>query len=99
MRITEVKPEYVQFMPNPDERRPGVIYISEIYRGAGWICPCGCKNWVYIMFGPQNWELIKEQDGKMISITPSIGDYACHAHYYIKNNKIDFQSDSGTWRI
>lgn len=81
-----IRPEFVELAPST--LMPGVLYISERFKTALHLCPCGCGEKVVTPLSPARWQLT--QQGDTVSLHPSIGnwDYACRSHYFIRNNKI-----------
>lgn len=96
MRLTEIKPVFVDAMPPVLEE--GNIYISEKFEVAIHLCACGCgeKTVMPINHKPlrdHGWNLTK--DGDLVTFEPSIGNFigeqpSYHAHYYIRKNKIEW---------
>ena len=90
MRLTEIKPIYVDVIPKEIEE--GILYISKKYRTSSHLCACGCGERCVLPFDPgdDDWKLIENSD--QVSLTPSIGNWngekPYHAHYYITENKI-----------
>ena len=91
-KIFEITPEYVEQMP--EELKHGILYISEKYSLAIHLCACGCGIKSVTRIGSENrgWTIIKS--GNMVTLTPSIGNFSgeepYHAHYHIRNNKIEW---------
>jgi len=90
MKITEIIPRFVEFIPENIEE--GVLYISETYQTAIHKCCCGCGEEVVTPLNPADWQLHKYR-GK-VSITPSIGNwnYPCQSHYWIHKNRIEWST-------
>ena len=86
MRLTSIRPEFVDFIPR--ELEEGIIYISERYRTASHKCACGCGERVVTPLSPVEWQLHREND--VVTLRPSIGNwnYACRSHYWIRKNQI-----------
>ena len=89
MRLTEIKPVYVETIPKKIEE--GVLYISKKYGCTIHLCACGCGEKTVMEIKPEwknGWSLT-EVDGN-VSFSPSIGNwnFPCRSHYYITNNKI-----------
>lgn len=84
--MNAIRPEFVEFAP--PTLSPGVLYISERFKTALHLCPCGCGEKVVTPLSPARWQLIR--DGDIVSLQPSIGnwDYACRSHYFIRRNQI-----------
>lgn len=89
-RLNNIKPEYVHFMPN--ELEEGILYISEHFGLAIHLCACGCKVKSVTPLGQGGWTLTK--NGDKVSLSPSIGNFSgerpYHAHYFIKENRVDW---------
>ena len=86
-RLTELKPEFVEFMPHTKEH--GILYISKRFGLAIHLCACGCGyETVTPIDGLLAWKLT-ENDGK-VTLHPSIGNqnFECRSHYWIRNNRV-----------
>jgi len=85
-RIQELKPDFVEYVP--DGLEPGVLYISMRYATAAHLCCCGCGQEVITPLSPIDWQLMF--DGRVVSLTPSIGNwsYPCRSHYWIDKNRV-----------
>lgn len=92
MRRTRITPEFVEYVPH--ELAESVLYISITYRTSVHRCACGCGNKVVTPISPADWQLFF--DGDMVSLTPSIGNWAfpCRSHYWIKANDVQW---AGRW--
>ena len=44
MRITEIKPEYVDNVPALSGMKEGVLYINKNCKWTLHLCPCGCAR-------------------------------------------------------
>lgn len=91
-RINELKIEYVEYMP--EHKKEGVLYVSHSH--AIHLCACGCKREAVCALKPhwnRGWKLT-ENNG-LVTLRPSIGNFngetPYHAHYFITNNKIEWQ--------
>jgi hypothetical protein len=86
MKISEVEPEFVQFIPA--DLAEGKLYISIVFATTVHLCACGCRNKVVAPLSPAEWQLYF--DGDSVSLTPSIGnwEYPCRSHYWIKASKV-----------
>lgn len=96
-RITTLRHEFVEFIPEPLE--DGVIYISIQYATASHNCCCGCGKKVVTPISPTDWKI--NFDGKTISLYPSIGSWSlpCRSHYWIAENKIEWAEQWSDKRI
>ena len=88
MRLKEIRPEFVEFIPRQLE--DGVLYISERYQTASHKCACGCEEKVVTPLSSAEWQL--SRSGSTVSLYPSIGNwnYSCRSHYWIRNNRIQW---------
>lgn len=86
MKIKNLKPEYVEHLP--DQLAEGVLYICEDFELTAHKCCCGCGEDVITKLGHAKWELIKNQN--TVSLYPSIGNwnYKCQSHYWIRKNRV-----------
>lgn len=86
MRVTNIRPSFVQFIP--DHLEEGVLYISERFRTCSHKCCCGCGEEVVTPLSPAEWRISRE--GELMSLWPSIGNwnYACRSHYFIQRNQV-----------
>lgn len=93
IKKVEIKPAYVNYMPEYNEMEQGVVYISMAYKTSGHLCLCGCGE---LTITPLNddygWRLSISHNESKISLTPSIGNYnfACKSHYILTNNVANF---------
>ncbi|MPZ47049.1 MAG: hypothetical protein GEV05_27530 [Betaproteobacteria bacterium] len=86
MKIKQIRPEYVEFIPERLDQ--GVLYISERYRTAAHKCCCGCGKEVVTPLSSAEWSV--KRNGGRVSLWPSIGNFAfpCRSHYVIQNNLV-----------
>lgn len=86
MKIKQLRPEYVEFIPERIEE--GVLYISERYSMVVHKCCCGCGQEVVTPLSPAEWSV--KRSGGRVSLWPSIGnwDYPCRSHYVIRDNRV-----------
>lgn len=86
MRQTQLKPSFVEFIP--DHIEDGLLYVSERFRTCSHNCCCGCGEEVVLPLSPAEWQL--SRDGDAVSLWPSVGnwDYACKSHYVIHWNQV-----------
>jgi hypothetical protein len=89
-RINELTPVFCETIPETLEH--GKLYISEKFELAIHLCACGCGVKTVTSFWPGNWT-ITNNNGE-VTLNPSIGNFSgetpYHAHYFIRNNKIDW---------
>lgn len=80
--------QLVRFMPM--DLLPGILYVSEEYKVAGHLCPCGCGNKVITPLGPTEWSFTLEDDEP--TLDPSIGSWQlpCRSHYWIRAARIEW---------
>lgn len=88
MKITKIRPEFVERIP--ENLSEGVLYICIPCNVAIHLCACGCNEKVVTPIDPSGW--IMTYDGDSVSLCPSIGNwsYKCGSHYFIRNNRIDW---------
>ena len=91
-KIHEIKPEFVKkFIPEKEDMKPGILYISVEFRVAIQLCPCGCdRQSVTSLANDKGWGLTISPDRKTVSLSPSISDPVCKAHFFVKANKIQW---------
>ena len=82
----------VEFIPKVLEE--GILYMSERFKVAAHICPCGCGTKIVTPISQCEWSL-SVKNGKP-TLDPSIGNWQipCKSHYWIKNGQIEW---SGSW--
>lgn len=85
-RLTQLKPEFVEFIP--DRLEHGILYISRRYSTVTHLCCCGCGQEVVTPLKPAKWRL-DEQSGA-VWLSPSIGNWSfpCQSHYWIEGNRV-----------
>lgn len=87
MKITHLKTQHVEFMPEIVEE--GVIYVSLKYGTAIHLCACGCKGQVVTPFrGLLAWDMTEDHDG--VTLKQSIGNqsWPCRSHYHVTNGAV-----------
>jgi hypothetical protein len=89
MKLSTIRPEYVEFVPRNLEQ--GVLYISKRYHTASHLCACGCGEKVVTPLSPADWRLHEDQAG-LVTLHPSIGNWnhPCRSHYWIRSNRIQW---------
>lgn len=77
---------------------PGVMWVA--FEGkkpmaAIYVCPCGCGKDIYTpVNGSRGWQYSHGPNGPTLS--PSVRwVQGCKAHFFIKDGKVEFCSDSG----
>lgn len=92
-----IRPQFVEFIPG--SLSDDVLYISEHYRTAVHLCPCGCGEKVVTPLSSANWRLVRR--GDLVSLYPSIGNwkYTCRSHYWIKDNRVIWATQFSAARI
>lgn len=93
MRITELRPKYVDFIPSVADMKEGVLYISKVFKTTAHLCACGCGNEVVLPYGRRDgmfWTLTERLSG--VTMRPSVGSFnlPCKSHYYITDNKVEW---------
>lgn len=85
-----VKPEFVEYIPEMADMEENVLYISKQWTTASHLCLCGCKKLVVTPLGGsgKSWQMLIEDD-KFVTLSPSIGNnyFECKSHYHIIRNK------------
>lgn len=86
MRLHQVEPRFVEFIPDALEN--GVVYISIPYRAVIHLCCCGCGEKISTPLSPAQWSVA--YDGERISLCPSVGSGSlpCNSHYVISRNEV-----------
>lgn len=72
------------FIPAETEFFSGVLYVSRLYETSIHICPCGCGMRAVCQTGEGGWSL----DESTVTLSPSILNRNCKAHYWIRNGEI-----------
>ena len=85
--------EFLDTIPNDENLKEGVLYISIKFYCAMHRCFCGCGEKVYTPIRPDRWHLTF--DGDNVSLHPSIGSFQidCKSHYWMKQNKVIWIND------
>jgi hypothetical protein len=93
-KLTELRVERCVNIPDPLE--PGILYVSDLYRVAIHLCPCGCGTDVVTPFweagpGPE-WQI--SGDETTVTLSPSILVRSpCQSHYFIRENRVEWVVD------
>ena len=85
MKIDELEPEFIEFIPA--ELTRGILYISMDYATCSHLCACGCGARVVTPLGPADWVLTF--NGR-VTLSPSVGNgqYRCSSHYLVRENRV-----------
>ena len=90
-RINELIPVFCDEIPAQLEN--GKLYISEKFKISIHLCACGCFEKSVTPFGGEGRWALSNNNGE-VTLDPSIGNFRgenpYHAHYFIRNNKIDW---------
>ncbi len=81
----------VEYLPDLEEMKERVIYISDKYGTSGHKCLCGCGQLTILPLEKGEWSY--EVDAKnRISFSPSVGNYQllCASHYIITKGTANF---------
>lgn len=97
MRVTALKPQYVELMPKVIDH--GVLYISQKYATAVHKCCCGCGEKVVTPLRPMEWSLSINNDA--VTLRPSIGNWSftCRSHYWIRGNRVVWAGNMSQFEI
>jgi hypothetical protein len=87
-RLTEIRAEFVEFVPKDLE--DGVLYVSIAYSTTVHKCACGCGSKITLPINPAKWRFL--WIGDSISLWPSVGNhsFSCGSHYWIEQNRIEW---------
>lgn len=81
----------------PLQTEPGVISLyegsdaSDPARDVMFLCPCGCERLVCLPAAPgekQPGRWLLKLEGDEITLSPSIKDHVCGAHYFIRASRV-----------
>lgn len=86
---SEFQLRQVEFIPKILEEA-GILYVSERFKVAAHLCPCGCATKIITPLGPCEWSLSIK--GGKPTIDPSIGNWQlpCRSHYWIINGVVEW---------
>lgn len=89
-RLNELKPVFVDTLPENGSLEYGKIYISRKHGISKHLCPDGCGTVSVLTSKDGSWKLT-ESDGRII-VHPSVLETMCpnRAHYYITYNRIQW---------
>ena len=78
----------VEFIPKSLET--GILYVSERFKVAAHMCPCGCGSKIVTPLGPSEWSFSEKNEKPTLS--PSIGNWQipCRSHYWIREGEIEW---------
>ena len=87
----ELRPIFVDVLPDFDVIKDGELWISHKYRTVNLRCPCGCGNLTVLSLHPSRWHV--HFDGKSVSLDGTTGgsvwaNSGCGSHYFIRNNTV-----------
>jgi hypothetical protein len=94
-----LEPVFVEFIPPESTLEPGKIYVSMKYNTAVHLCASGCGLKVVLPLSRTQYHL--RYDGATVSFSPSVGnwEYPCRAHYWIRDNRIEWAADWSQERV
>lgn len=80
---------HVEFIPKILQEE-GVLYVSQRFKVAAHLCPCGCRTKIVTPLGPCEWSLSVKK--RKPTLYPSVGNWQipCRSHYWIKNGQIEW---------
>ena len=86
-----LRPFFVEVLPDFDTINDGEIWISLKYRTVNLRCPCGCGDLTVLSLHPSRWHVCF--DGKTVSLEGPTGgsvwaNSGCGSHYLIRNNAV-----------
>jgi hypothetical protein len=79
-------PVMVNGLPGPDEAAPDRLYVTMDLKYTLHRCPCPCGRVVCLPIGPGGWVMSQNEAG--VSLSPSILNHPCEAHYFIRDGEI-----------
>lgn len=78
-------------IPRFEDWNPGEAYMPADKSGVGFLCPCGCGRETFLSldgaWGGKQWRL---ESADPLTISPSIHDTGCGAHFFVRAGKVDF---------
>jgi hypothetical protein len=91
--------EFVELIPEGNELKEGILYISIPYATTIHRCCCGCSREVVAPLTPTDWRLIF--DGESVTLDPSIGNwnFPCQSHYWIRNGRAEWSYRMSQYEI
>lgn len=78
----------VEFIPKVLESE--ILYVSERFKVAAHLCPCGCGTKIVTPLGACEWSFSVKR--RRPTLDPSIGNWQipCRSHYWIRNGRIEW---------
>ena len=72
----------------PKQLFSGILYVSDEFKVAAHLCPCGCGNKIITPITPVNW--IFTEYNNTPTLSPSISNWQlpCKSHYWITKGNI-----------
>jgi len=67
----------------PKQLESDLFYVSDEFKVAAHLCPCGCGNKVNTPLGPSNWTFIECNNEPTLSPSISNWQLPCKSHYWI----------------
>lgn len=90
MKLQRIQHQFVEFVPEKLEQ--GTLYISREYNSASHLCACGCGREVVTIIGPADSSITCNSRGVTISTSIGNSNFPCKSHYWIKDNRILWES-------
>lgn len=74
----------------PKQLEPGILYVSDEFKVAAHLCPCGCGNKIITPILPVNWTF--SEYNNLPTLSPSISNWQlpCKSHYWITKGHISW---------
>ena len=92
MKVTTLRTEEVETMPEQASMLDGVLYLSRKFALAIHLCACGCRIQTVTPLScedlPDGWRLTETAHGA--TLHPSIGNqqFPCGSHYWVQNGAV-----------
>lgn len=89
----------------PKELFSGILYVSEEFKVAAHLCPCGCGNKIITPITSVNWMYTEYNNAPTLSPSISNWQLPCKSHYWItKGNivwsyKLSKEEASESWMV
>lgn len=77
-------------IPGMENWTEGVAYLPADKSAVGFLCPCGCGREVFLPLDGEHGRQWRLESVDPLTISPSILDKGCGAHYFIRAGKVDF---------